>query len=137
MRIASPETFTADRRYRRPLAAIDEFRFTLWRDALAMKPEAVTAMTRAASAETVAACLRIEGTDFTAPEASRLMVKKTKLKTQAAEAAAGCADALDLIVKSYAVMPLTEDLLRQLHRILFWHTTDGTVRGGDYKTGLD
>lgn len=46
MRIASPETFTADRRYRRPLAAIDEFRFTLWRDALAMKPEAVTAMTR-------------------------------------------------------------------------------------------
>lgn len=137
MRIASPKTFTADRRYRRPLAAIDEFRFTLWRDALAMKPEAVTAMTRAASAETVAACLRIEGTDFTAPEASRLMVKKTKLKTQAAEAAAGCADALDLIVKSYAVMPLTEDLLRQLHRILFWHTTDGTVRGGDYKTGLD
>ena len=73
-----------------------------------MKPEAVTAMTRAASAETVAACLRIEGTDFTAPEASRLMVKKTKLKTQAAEAAAGCADALDLIVKSYAVMPLAE-----------------------------
>lgn len=67
MRIASPETFTADRRYRRPLAAIDEFRFTLWRDALAMKPEAVTAMTRAASAETVAACLRIEGTDFSAP----------------------------------------------------------------------
>lgn len=80
MRIASPETFTADRRYRRPLAAIDEFRFTLWRDALAMKPEAVTAMTRAASAETVAACLRIEGTDFTAPEASRLMVKKRNSK---------------------------------------------------------
>ena len=78
MRIASPETFTADRRYRRPLAAIDEFRFTLWRDALAMEPEAVTAMTRAASAEAVAACLRIEGTDFTAPEASRLMVKKNE-----------------------------------------------------------
>ena len=109
-------------------------------------PRTLDALVRAAMVESAESSTRLEGVVVSRPRIKDLVLENTAPRSRSEQEVAGYRDALALIHESGADMPVTANVMRQLHRVLYryrpqpggaWKATnddiaetapDGTVR---------
>jgi len=118
------------------IAEIDEFKGA-WRALGTIAPERLSALRRVATIESIGSSTRIEGSKLTDREVARLL-SNLDIKSFASrdeQEVAGYAEAMDLIFRSWEVITITENHIKQLHRDLLVHSDKDERHRGHYKTG--
>lgn len=120
------------------IAEIDEFRGQ-WRALKTLSPETLKQLRRTATIESVGSSTRIEGAKLSDREVAALLsnLKIGSFRSRDEEEVAGYAAAMDLVFESWDSMPVTENHIRQLHRVLLHHSTKDERHRGDYKTATN
>jgi len=117
------------------IGEIDEFKGR-WEALGNLAPERLTALKRVATIESIGSSTRIEGVKLSDHEIERLLsgLDVSSFGSRDGEEVAGYADLMALVFESYANIPLTENVIRQLHGILLGHSQKDERHRGDYKT---
>ena len=117
------------------IAGIDEFKGA-WRALGAIAPERLQALRKVATIESIGSSTRIEGSKLSDREVERLLsgLEIKSFATRDEQEVAGYAAVMDLVFRSYAEIPLTENHIRLLHRDLLRYSTKDDRHRGSYKT---
>lgn len=88
-----------------------------------------------ATVQSIGSSTRIEGATLTDAEVDTLIkdIQKTSLESRDEQEVMGYFDVLDLIYESYDALPLTENIIRQMHSILLKYSTKDASHKGGYK----
>ncbi len=116
------------------VAEIDEFKGA-WRSFQNISPDRLSILRKVATIESVASSTRIEGAKLTDGEVERLLsgVGLKRFRSRDEQEVAGYAEAMNLVLESFADIPVTENHIKQLHQILLNHSTKDTRHRGEYK----
>lgn len=116
------------------VAELDEFKGA-WRALGTLAPERLSALRRVATIESVGSSTRIEGSRLSDREIEKLLanIEIRHFKTRDEQEVAGYAVVMETIFASWAVLPLTENHVKQLHRDLLRHSTKDKRHRGEYK----
>jgi Fic family protein len=116
------------------VAAIDEFKGA-WRAFKNLAPDRLSLLRKVATIESVGSSTRIEGVKLTDSEIEHLLsgVGLKSFHSRDEQEVAGYADAMNLIFTSHADIPITENLIKQLHQILLNHSEKDDRHRGEYK----
>jgi Fic family protein len=117
------------------IAEIDEFKGA-WRALGSLAPERLGALRRVATLESVGSSTRIEGSKLSDREVERLLANM-EIKSFASrdeEEVAGYALVMEAVFESWKEIPLTENLIKELHRDLLRHSQKDERHRGEYKT---
>ena len=100
-------------------------------------PQTINRLTQSVIVTSTGASNRIEGNRLTDDEVEVLYrnLRIRKLKTRDEQEVAGYLEMLELILGSYADMPLTESLILQLHSDMLKHSEKDQRQRGVYKFG--
>ena len=114
---------------------IDEFKGR-WSAVTTLSPEQLGELKRVAVIESVGSSTRIEGAKLSNAEVQALLsgLQLGKLKSRDEQEVAGYAAAADRIFRAHADLPLTEDLIKDLHRELLQFSHKDGAHAGRYKT---
>lgn len=117
------------------ITEIDVFKANWDSGAIKVRPEVLSAMKMVATIESVGSSNRIEGNKMSDADIEKLFkkIKKTSFKSRDEEEVAGYADLIERIFSDYQVIPLNENYIKQLHKILLAHTTKDIEHRGEYK----
>lgn len=117
------------------IAELDVFKANWDSGAIKVRPEVLSAMKLVATIESVGSSNRIEGNKMSDADIEKLFknIKKTSFKSRDEEEVAGYADLIERIFNDYSVIPLNENHIKQLHKILLAHTTKDIEHRGEYK----
>lgn len=117
------------------IARIDEFKGA-WRALGTLAPDRLSALRRVATIESIGSSTRIEGSRLSDREVGRLLsrLQIKSFATRDEQEVAGYAELMDLIFGSYQDIPLTENHIKQLHRILLQYSEKDDWHRGNYKT---
>lgn len=116
------------------IAGIDEFKGA-WRALGRLAPERLDALKHVATIESIGSSTRIEGSKLSDREVETLL-KNIKVGTFASrdeQEVAGYAEAMEMVFESAEHMPLTENVIKQLHRTLLGHSQKDERHRGAYK----
>ncbi len=118
------------------ISELDVFKANWDSGAIKVRPDVLRAMRMVATIESVGSSNRIEGNKMTDAEIETLFknVNKTSFKSRDEEEVAGYADLVDRILNDYSVIPLNENYIKQLHKILLSHSSKDIDHRGEYKT---
>ena len=118
------------------ISHIDQFNGSWEGGSLRLSPAELKVMKRVATIESVGSSNRIEGNRMSDEEVEALFshIDKKSFRSRDEEEIAGYADLINTIFESYAEIPLTENYLKQLHRILLRYSTKDEHHRGEYKT---
>ena len=107
-----------------------------WSATGALAPERMAGLRRVATIESVGSSTRIEGSRLSDAEVADLLgrLESRSFRSRDEEEVAGYAYAMELVFSHHSEMPLTENLLFQLHRDLLRHSTKDERHRGSYKT---
>ncbi|AXX97809.1 Fic family protein [Profundibacter amoris] len=116
------------------VAEVDEFKGR-WEALKNLSPDRLSALRKVATVESVGSSTRIEGAKLSDMQVETLLsnIEMRKFDTRDEQEVAGYAEAMDLIFQAYADMPLTENHIRQLHKVLLRHSTKDERHRGEYK----
>ena len=116
------------------LSEIDEFKGA-WRALGTLAPERLLALRRVATIESIGSSTRIEGSQLSDREVEQLLSKLEikKFDSRDEQEVAGYAETMDTVFHSYADIPITENHLKQLHRVLLRYSYKDVRHRGDYK----
>ncbi len=116
------------------IAEIDEFKGS-WRAYENLAPERLEALRRVATIESVASSTRIEGVKLTDREVENLIMnlKQHQFKTRDEQEVAGYADVMQMIYESFDSISLTENHIKQLHKVLLKYSDKDVRHYGEYK----
>ena len=116
------------------IAEIDEFKGR-WEALKNLSPDRLNALRKVATVESVGSSTRIEGARLSDAQVETLLsnIEMRKFDTRDEQEVAGYAEAMDLIFQAYGDMPLTENHIRQLHKVLLRHSTKDERHRGEYK----
>jgi len=119
----------------RLIAEIDEFKGR-WEAFGNLAPERLSALRRIATIESVGSSTRIEGVRLRDDEIEKLLsgLDLRSFRSRDEQEVAGYADLMKLIFESAADIPLTENVIRQLHGVLLKHSHRDERHRGNYKT---
>jgi len=115
----------------RAVGTVDEFKGRWSRPGL-LPPERLAALQRVATVETVGSSIRLDGAAMDDRAVERLLFgpQARAFASRDEQEAAGCADALEMVVKSWRDIGLTEHHVRLLHGFLLRHAErDARHRG--------
>jgi Fic family protein len=117
------------------LSEIDEFKGA-WRALGTIAPERLNALRHVATIESIGSSTRIEGSKLTDREVERLLGKLEikRFGTRDEQEVAGYADVMETVFRSWSDIPLTENLIKQLHRDLLAYSDKDERHRGGYKT---
>ncbi|MEE9392649.1 MAG: Fic family protein [Planctomycetota bacterium] len=117
------------------VSELDEFKGK-WLSLKTMSPDRLQQLRKVATIESVGSSTRIEGSKLSDAQVETLLANlpSTSFKTRDEQEVAGYAEAMDLVFQSYEDLHLTENHLRQLHRILLRHSQKDERHRGDYKS---
>ncbi|MBR1380210.1 MAG: Fic family protein [Alphaproteobacteria bacterium] len=117
------------------IAELDMFKANWDSGAIKVRPEVLRAMKMVATIESVGSSNRIEGNKMSDAEIENLFknIKQTSFKSRDEEEVAGYADLIERIFNDYSVIPLNENYIKQLHKILMGHSTKDIEHRGEYK----
>lgn len=117
------------------IAELDVFKANWDSGAIKVRPEVLSAMKLVATIESVGSSNRIEGNKMSDVDIEKLFknIKKTSFKSRDEEEVAGYADLIERIFNDYSVIPLNENYIKQLHKILLAYTTKDIEHRGEYK----
>lgn len=117
------------------ISEIDSFK-TTWNGGLVrLRPEQLKSMRRIATIESVGSSNRIEGNQMSDTQIETLLrnINKTSFKSRDEEEVAGYADLINTIFDDFATIPLNENYIKQLHKILLRYSGKDLRHRGEYK----
>ena len=117
------------------VAEVDEFKGR-WKDLKTLSPETLASFRRTATIESVGSSTRIEGARLSNSQVSELLsnLQIDSFRSRDEEEVAGYAEAMNLVFDAWDVMPVTENHIRQLHRVVLQHSTKDDRHRGEYKS---
>lgn len=118
----------------RLIGELDHFRGT-WRKMQEIRAERLVQLRQVTTIESTASSTRIEGVELTDAEVARVLegISSESFRGRDEEEVKGYAELLTLIYESHADIPLTENLIKQLHRVLLGHSGKDERHRGEYK----
>ena len=118
------------------IAEIDHFNGRWSSGFSAIGIEQLNTMKRIATIESVGSSNRIEGNRMSDTEIERFfsLIDKKSFQSRDEEEVAGYADLLNTIFDNYADIPLSENYIKQLHKILLRYSSKDERHRGEYKT---
>ena len=131
----SDKSITFDREMVALLMEIEEFKGG-WKAYGNLAPERLTELQRIATIESIGSSTRIEGVKLTDTEVSRIMagLSAQSFATRDEQEVAGYALLMNEIYRSWEAMPLTENIIKQMHAMLMRFSDKDTRHRGAYKT---
>jgi Fic family protein len=119
----------------RLIAELDEFKGQ-WRMVRSISPEKLTSLRKVATIESVGSSTRIEGSKLTNRQVEDLLGRLhiTEFKTRDEQEVAGYAYVMDQVFDAFEQIPVTENMIGQLHQDLLRHSTKDERHRGHYKT---
>jgi Fic family protein len=100
-----------------------------------LAPDRLAALRQVATIESVGSSTRIEGVKLTNSEVEALLrgIKSYSFRSRDEQEVGGYAELMETIFTSYNEIPLTENHIKQLHRILLKYSTKDDRHRGEYK----
>lgn len=119
----------------RLIGELDHFRGH-WRKLREIRAERLAELRQVTTIESTASSTRIEGAELSDAEVARVLegVRVDSFRARDEAEVRGYGELLTLIYESWAELPLTENHLRQLHKVLLRHSTKDERHRGEYKT---
>jgi Fic family protein len=116
------------------IAEIDEFK-GLWRAIGKLRPDRLHALKKIATIESVGSSTRIEGVKMTDQQVEALLtgIDIRSFRSRDEQEVAGYAEAINLVFDNYDQIPISENHIKQLHRILLKYSSKDTRHRGEYK----
>jgi len=116
------------------IAELDEFKGA-WTGFERLRPEQLKALRRVSTIESVGSSNRIEGNKLSDLEVEKLLsrIEIKSFKSRDEEEVAGYAELMNTVFDNYAVIPLSENYIQQLHRILLKFVGKDEKHRGEYK----
>lgn len=116
------------------ISEIDEFKGS-WRLLGQMAPEKLQALKKVATIESVGSSNRIEGNKLSDRQVEELLsrINKQSFANRDEEEVAGYAKLADTIFEDWEVIPLSENYIKQLHKILLEYSSKDEKHKGEYK----
>lgn len=116
------------------ISEIDEFKgsWKLWQQ---MSPEKLQALKKVATIESVGSSNRIEGNKLSDKQVEELLsrINKQSFANRDEEEVVGYAKLADTIFEDWEVIPLSENYIKQLHKILLEYSLKDEKHKGEYK----
>jgi Fic family protein len=130
-----PPVFSITPEILRLIAELDEFKGQ-WRMIRSLSPEKLTSLRKVATIESVGSSTRIEGSKLTDRQVEDLLGRLhiTEFKTRDEQEVAGYAYVMDQVFDAFEQIPVTENIIGQLHQDLLRHSTKDERHRGHYKT---
>lgn len=116
------------------IAEVDEFKGA-WQQGSRLTPDRLSALKKVATIESIGSSTRIEGAQLSDREIEALLlhVDSQTLQTRDEQEVAGYALVCEQICNNYPSIPLTENVIKQLHRWLLQYTDKDDRHRGEYK----
>ncbi len=116
------------------IAAIDEFKGA-WSALGRLAPERLDDLKHVATIESIGSSTRIEGSKLSDQEVQALLknIKIGGFASRDEQEVAGYAQAMEMVFESAEHMPLNDNVIKQLHRILLAHSEKDERHRGAYK----
>jgi Fic family protein len=116
------------------IAELDEFKGA-WAGIARLRKERLKALKKISTIESIGSSNRIEGNKLSDKDVERLLsgIGKKSFKSRDEEEIAGYADLMNTIFDNYSVIPLAENYIKQLHKILLRHVGKDARHRGEYK----
>jgi Fic family protein len=116
------------------ISEIDEFKGK-WRALNALAPDRLAALRKIATIESVGSSTRIEGAKLSDTEVQKLLVNlgQQSFSSRDEEEVAGYAEVMDLVFANWESIPIAENYLKQLHKMLLNHSFKDDRHRGEYK----
>ena len=130
-----PPVFPITPEMLRLVSELEEFKGQ-WRMIRHLSPEKLTSLRCVATIESVGSSTRIEGSKLTDQEVEELLgrLEISEFKTRDEQEVAGYAYAMDQVFDAYEQIPVTENMIGQLHRDLIRYSRKDERHRGSYKT---
>jgi len=130
-----PPIFTITPEMLRLVAELEEFRGQ-WRMIRSLNPEKLTSLRRVATVESIGSSTRIEGSKLTDGQVEDLLGRLhiSEFRTRDEQEVAGYAYAMDQVFDAFEQIPVTENMIGQLHQDLLRYSTKDERHRGRYKT---
>lgn len=119
----------------RSISEIDTFKGSWNSGGIKIAPEQLKTMKRIATIESIGSSNRIEGNKLNDADVETVFnnISKKSFKTRDEQEVAGYADLLATIFDNYQNIPLSENYIRQLHKILLSYSDKDERHRGEYK----
>ncbi len=129
------DSFAFDNEIVSLLLEIEEFKGS-WKAFGNLAPTRLTELKRIATIESIGSSTRIEGSKLTDLEVSKIMegLSKQSFRKRDEQEVAGYAMLMNEIFESWEEMPLTENIIKQMHSILMRPSSKDERHRGAYKT---
>ncbi len=116
------------------ISEIDEFK-GYWKLLGKMAPEKLRALKKVATIESVGSSNRIEGNKLSDKQVEELLsrINKQSFANRDEEEVAGYAKLADTIFEDWEIIPLSENYIKQLHKILLEYSSKDEKHKGEYK----
>ena len=130
-----PPVFPITTEMLRLISELDEFKGR-WQMIHTLSPEKLTSLRRVATIESVGSSTRIEGSKLSDREVEDLLGRLDiqEFRNRDEQEVAGYAYAMDQVFDAFEQIPITENMVGQLHRDLLRHSTKDERHRGSYKT---
>ncbi len=117
------------------IAELDAFKASWVGGVTKLTPDELKIMKRVATIESVGSSNRIEGNQMTDAEVEALFsqIGKKSFQSRDEEEVAGYADLINTIFESHQEIPLSENYIKQLHKILLSYSSKDVRHRGEYK----
>lgn len=129
-----PPVFTITPEMLRLVAELEDFKGQ-WRMIRSLSPEKLTSLRRVATIESVGSSTRIEGSKLTDRQVEDLLGRLhiIEFKTRDEQEVAGYAYVMDQVFDAFEQIPVTENMIGQLHQDLLRYSTKNERHRGHYK----
>lgn len=116
------------------ISELDEFKVS-WKLLGKMAPEKLLSLKKVATIESVGSSNRIEGNKLSDKKVEALLssINKQSFATRDEQEVAGYAKLMDTIFADWEVIPLSENYIKQLHKILLQFSSKDERHKGEYK----
>ena len=116
------------------ISELDTFKAS-WGGFSALQPEQLKKLKKISTIESIGSSNRIEGNKLSDEEVEQLLsrIQKKSFKNRDEEEIAGYAELMNLIFDSHEVIPLTENYVKHLHKILLQFCENDASHRGEYK----
>ncbi|MDR2268588.1 MAG: Fic family protein [Rickettsiales bacterium] len=116
------------------IAELDEFKGA-WNGFVRLCPEQLKALKKVSTIESIGSSNRIEGNKLSDAEIEKLLshINRKSFKSRDEEEVAGYAELMNIIFDDYSVIPLSENYIKQMHKILLQYVGKDEAHRGEYK----
>ncbi|MFP3043429.1 Fic family protein [Treponema primitia] len=116
------------------IAELDEFKGA-WIRLSQLRPEQLSTLRKISTVESVGSSNRIEGNKLSDADVEKLLsrIRKTSFGSRDEEEVAGYAELMDTVFENYELIPLSENYIKQLHKIMLKHVGKDINHRGEYK----